>query len=186
MLGKLGAIVQRRIQLQQQHSDREAITVTKQGGMFSRRPQYQLPDYLSGETLTLLLQQPLKLHDINVVHVSVSREACAQWLIKGGELRGKLNGIGFAQVLNMEVDSSQHLVLRDISLQSTYLVIPGKQQQGVPEEITQQFDDLESTLHQQHERFNDQQKCLFIHNEWLGKIEASLQDVAEQIKQARR
>lgn len=185
MLSKLAAILQRRIQLQQQHSDREAITVTKQGGMFTRRPQYQLPDYLTGETLTLLLQQPLKLHDIEVLHVSIPREACAQWLIKGGELRGKLNGIGFAQVLNMEVDSSQHLVLRDISLQGTRLMMPGKQQEGMPAEIKQQFDALEETLHQQHERFNDQQKCLFIHNEWLGKIEASLQDVAEQIKQAR-
>ena len=85
----------------------------------------------------------------------------------------------------MEVDSSQHLVLRDISLQGTRLMMPGKQQEGMPAEIKQQFDALEETLHQQHERFNDQQKCLFIHNEWLGKIEASLQDVAEQIKQAR-
>ncbi|MCT4714018.1 ATPase RavA [Enterobacteriaceae bacterium H18W14] len=186
MLSKLGAIVQRRIQLQQQHSDREAITVSKQGGMFSRRPQYQLPDYLTGETLTLLLQQPLKLHDIEVIHIAIGRETLAQWLVKGGEIRGKLNGIGFAQSLNLEVDATQHLVIRDVSLQGTRLVMPGKQQQGVPDEIKQQFDDLEAMLHQQHERFNDQQKCLFIHNDWLGKIEASLQDVAAQIKEARQ
>ncbi|ESJ23225.1 regulatory ATPase RavA, partial [Salmonella enterica subsp. enterica serovar Anatum str. USDA 100] len=35
--------------------------------------------------------------------------------------RGKLNGIGFAQTLNMEVDNAQHLVVRDISLQGTRL-----------------------------------------------------------------
>ncbi|WP_435946722.1 ATPase RavA [Dryocola sp. BD586] len=186
MLSKLGAIVQRRIQLQQQHSDREAITLSKQGGMFSRRPHYELPDYLSGETLTLLLQQPMKLHDIEVIHIAINREALAQWLIKGGEIRGKLNGIGFAQTLNLEVDATQHLVIRDVSLQGTRLVMPGKQQQGMPDEIKQQFDDLEAALHQQHERFNDQQKCLFIHSDWLGKIEASLQDVAAQIKEARQ
>lgn len=186
MIGKLGSIVQRRIQLQQQHSDREAITVVKQGGMFSRRPHYELPDTLTGETLTLLLEQPLKLHDIEVIHVALPREALAQWLIKGGEIRGKLNGIGFAQLLNMEVDGSQHLVIRDVSLQGTRLVMPGKQQQGVPDEIKQQFDDLEARLHQQHELFNDRQKCLFIEDRWLAKIEASLQDVAAQIKQARQ
>lgn len=186
MIGKLGSIVQRRIQLQQQHSDREAITVAKQGGMFSRRPHYELPDTLTGETLTLLLEQPLKLHDIEVIHVALPREALAQWLIKGGEIRGKLNGIGFAQSLNMEVDGSQHLVIRDVSLQGTRLVMPGKQQQGVPDEIKQQFDDLEARLHQQHELFNDRQKCLFIEDHWLAKIEASLQDVAAQIKQARQ
>jgi MoxR-like ATPase len=186
MLSKLGAIVQRRIQLQQQHSDREAITVSKQGGMFTRRPQYQLPDYLTGESLTLLLQQPLKLHEMEVIHIAISRETLAQWLQKGGDIRGKLNGIGFAQSLNMEVDATQHLVIRDVSMQGTRLVMPGKQQQGMPDEVKQQLDDLETALHQQHERFNDQQKCLFIQSDWLGRIEASLQDVAEQIKQARQ
>lgn len=186
MLSKLGAIVQRRIQLQQQHSDREAITVSKQGGMFTRRPQYLLPDFLTGESLTLLLQQPLKLHDIEVIHIAISREALAQWLLKGGDIRGKLNGIGFAQSLNMEVDARQHLVIRDVSLQGTRLVMPGKQQQNMPDEIKQQLDELETALRLQHELFNDQQKCLFIHSDWLGRIEASLQDVAEQIKQARQ
>lgn len=186
ILSKLGAIMQRRIQLQQQHSDSETITVSKQSGMFSRRPQYQLPETLSGESLSLLLQQPLKLHDIEVIHITISREGLSQWLIKGGDIRGKLNGIGFAQSLNMEVDGTQHLVIKDISLQGTRLVLPGKQQQGMPDEIKTQLDALEDELHQQHERFNDQQKCLFIHGDWLGKIEASLQDVAEQIKQARQ
>lgn len=186
ILSKLGSIVQRRIQLQQQHSDAEAIKVDKQSGMFSRRPQYLLPDTLSGESLLLLLQQPLKLHDIEVIHIAISRESLALWLIKGGDIRGKLNGIGFAQSLNMEVDSSQHLVIKDVSLQGTRLVLPGKQQQGMPDEIKKQLDALEDELHQQHERFNDQQKCLFIPGDWLGKIEASLQDVAEQIKQARQ
>ncbi|HAP80982.1 MAG TPA: ATPase RavA, partial [Atlantibacter hermannii] len=44
MLTKLGAIQQRRMQLEQQKSDQNALAVVKQGGMFSRRPQYHLPE----------------------------------------------------------------------------------------------------------------------------------------------
>ncbi|XNM48081.1 regulatory ATPase RavA LARA domain-containing protein [Escherichia coli] len=46
-----------------------------------------------------MLQKPLKLHDMEVVHISFERNALEQWLSKGGEIRGKLNGIGFAQNL---------------------------------------------------------------------------------------
>ncbi|HHL1808657.1 TPA: ATPase RavA, partial [Klebsiella pneumoniae] len=116
MLTRLGAIVQRRIQIQQQQSDKTALKVTRLGGMFSRKPHYELPAEIQGTTLTLLLQQPLKLHDMEVIHITFEREALANWLEKGGEIRGKLNGIGFAQLLNMDVDTSQHLVVRDVSL----------------------------------------------------------------------
>ena len=112
MLTRLGAIVQRRIQIQQQQSDKTALKVTRLGGMFSRKPHYELPAEIQGSTLTLLLQQPLKLHDMEVIHITFEREALANWLEKGGEIRGKLNGIGFAQLLNMDVDTSQHLVVR--------------------------------------------------------------------------
>ncbi len=54
---------------------------------------------------------------MEVIHITFEREALANWLEKGGEIRGKLNGIGFAQLLNMDVDTSQHLVVRDVSLQ---------------------------------------------------------------------
>ncbi|EKK5220295.1 ATPase RavA [Cronobacter sakazakii] len=187
MLSRLGAITQRRMQLEQQHSDKTALRLEKQGGMFSRRPQYQLPASLTEPTLTLLLQKPLKLHDIDVIHVTFAREALETWLQKGGEIRGKLNGIGFAQALDLEVDASQHLVLRDVSLQGTRLSLPGAASaNGMPDEIKQQLDDLDNEWHQQHTRFSEQQKCLFVESDWLGRIEASLQDVGEQIKQARQ
>ena len=186
MLTKLVNITQHRMQLQQQSNEKEALTVNKQSGMFSRKPQYQLPDSLTGETLTLLLQKPLRLHDIEVIHITLARETLNQWLGKGGEIRGKLNGIGFAQTLDMHVDNSLHLTLRDISLQATRLTLPGHLQQGVPEVIKQQLDALDALLHQQHESFNHQQKCLFIESDWLAKIEASLQDVTVQLQQARQ
>lgn len=186
MLTRLGAITQRRLQLQQQQSDKTALKVTKIGGMFSRKPHYELPADLQDATLTLLLQQPLKLHDINVVHVTIERQPLANWLEKGGEIRGKLNGIGFAQVLNMDVDGGQHLVVRDVSLQGSRLSLPGSASaDSMPAEIKQQLDALEEEWHQQHNRFSEQQKCLFIQGDWLGRIEASLQDVGAQIKQAR-
>lgn len=186
MLNQLGAIAQRRLQLQQQQSDKTALKVNRLGGMFARKPHYELPAGLTDASLTLLLQQPLKLHDMQVVHVTIERVALAQWLDKGGEIRGKLNGIGFAQLLSMEVDSSQHLVIRDVSLQGSRLALPGTASDTVPEEIKQQLDALDNEWHQQHTRFSEQQKCLFIHSDWLGRIEASLQDVSAQIKQARQ
>ena len=185
MLNKLGAITQQRLQIQQQQSDKTALKVTRLGGMFSRKPHYELPPEVQSPTVTLLLQKPLKLHDIEVIHITFERQALANWLEKSGEIRGKLNGIGFALALNMEVDASQHLVVRDVSLQGTRLSLPGTgTTENMPAEIRQQLLALDEEWHQQHNRFSEQQKCLFINEEWLGRIEASLQDVAAQIKQA--
>ncbi|HCO7566800.1 TPA: ATPase RavA [Escherichia fergusonii] len=184
MLTRLGSIVQRRIQLQQLQSDKTALTVIRQGGMFSRRQQYQLPPEITTNTLTLILQKPLKLHDMEVIHITFERTVLEQWLAKGGEIRGKLNGIGYAQPLNMEVDSVQHLVVRDVSLQGSTLALPGSSAESMPGEIKQQLEALETQWRQQHTLFSEQQKCLFINSDWLGRIEASLQDVATQIRQA--
>ncbi|MGZ0751340.1 ATPase RavA [Kluyvera sichuanensis] len=185
MLNKLGAITQQRLQIQQQQSDKTALKVTRLGGMFSRKPHYELPPEVQSPTVTLLLQKPLKLHDIDVIHIAFDRQALTNWLEKSGEIRGKLNGIGFALALNMEVDASQHLVVRDVSLQGTRLSLPGTgTTENMPAEIRQQLLALDEEWHQQHNRFSEQQKCLFINEEWLGRIEASLQDVAAQIKQA--
>jgi MoxR-like ATPase len=187
MLTRLGAITQRRIQIQQQHSDKTALKVTRLGGMFSRKAHYELPADVEGTTLLLLLQQPLKLHDMQVIHITFTREELSHWLEKGGEIRGKLNGIGFAQPLDMDVDTSQHLVVRDVSLQGSRLALPGSEsQENMPAEIRQQLEALDDEWHQQHNRFSEQQKCLFIPGDWLGRIEASLQDVGAQIKQARQ
>ena len=186
LLTRLGAITQHRIQLQQQQSDKTALKVLRQGGLFSRKPHYELPPEIKGDVITLLLQKPLKLHDLNVVHITLERTALESWLEKGGEIRAKLNGMGFAQIINLEVDASQYLVARDISLQETRLALPGLSQENVPEEIKQQLDALDDEWHQQHTRFSEQQRCLFITADWLGRIEASLQDVGEQIKQAKQ
>ena len=154
--------------------------------MFSRRPHYDLPPEATSSVVTLLLQKPLKLHDMEVIHIAFERSALELWLTKGGEIRGKLNGIGFAQTLNMEVDSAQHLVVRDVSLQGSRLAMPGASQESMPAEIKQELEALDNEWHQQHSAFSEQQKCLFIHSDWLGRIEASLQDVGAQIRQAQQ
>ncbi len=186
LLNRLGAITQRRVQIQQQQSDKTALKVQRQGGMFSRKPHYELPPEMTDPVITLLLQQPLKLHDMDVVHLTFERPALVNWLEKGGEIRAKLNGIGFAQVVNLDVDPGQYLVVRDVSLQGTRLALPGLSSENMPDEIKQQLEALDDEWHQQHARFSEQQKCLFISADWLGRIEASLQDVGEQIKQAKQ
>ena len=187
MLIKLQHIKARRLALAQQQSLDLAIRLEKHGGMFSRKAHYELPAALSAEMLTLMLQQPLTLHDIKVTHIVIARDALQHWLQKGGEIRGKLNGIGFAQALDLQVDSSDCLALRDISLQSTRLALPGKvESEALPTEISEALDELANQLHRQRSLFTQHQRCLFISDDWLARIENSLQDVAEQLKQARR
>lgn len=187
MLIRLQQINARRRVLQQQQSVAGAIRLVKHSGMFSRKPHYDLPEDMRDEQLTLILQQPLVLHDIQVMHVEIDREALNLWLQKGGEIRGKLNGIGFAQTLDLVVDSQNCLALRDVSLQSTRLALPGAlQSNSLPDEISDALDELDSQLHLQRTHFSQHQRCLFISDEWLARIETSLQDVAEQLKQARK
>ena len=76
MLNQLGAIAQRRLQLQQQQSDKTALKVNRLGGMFARKPHYELPAGLTDASLTLLLQQPLKLHDMVNSTVSALHSRC--------------------------------------------------------------------------------------------------------------
>lgn len=187
LLLKIQQIKTRRLALQQQQSVAQAIKLEKHSGIFSRKPHYDLPASFADEQITLLLQQPLRLHDIQVNHVSVARDALEQWLQKGGDIRGKLNGIGFAQTLDLLVDSQNCLALRDVSLQSVRLTLPGVTASGdLPAEIGEAFDELDSQLRAQRYLFSQHQRCLFISDDWLARIETSLQDVADQLNQARR
>ena len=187
MLHRLQQINAQRLQLQQQQSVAQALTLEKHSGMFSRKPHDELPESVAGEQLTLMLQQPLTLHDMQVSHIVVSREALVQWLLKGGDIRGKLNGIGFAQSLDLVVDTHHCLTLRDVSLQSARLTLPGAASlQALPPEIVDEYDALEARLRAQRALFSQHQRCLFISDDWLARIETSLQDVAEQLKQARK
>lgn len=187
LLARLGSLQQQYQQMRQQKDDSQAITLQKKNGLFARgKATYALPDSLSGETFTLMLQKSLLLHDITVNHITLARTDLEHWLQKGGDVRGKLNGIGFAQLLDLDVDPALHLIIRDISLQSTGLALPGTvtEQSAVPEEIKQSLEALMADWHHQHRLFSEQQQCLFVDKSWLGRIEASLQNVGGQIRQA--
>ncbi|PPS64996.1 hypothetical protein CRX72_00085 [Pantoea sp. BRM17] len=56
----------------------------------------------------------------------------------------------------------------------------------MPPEIVDEYDALEARLRAQRALFSQHQRCLFISDDWLARIETSLQDVAEQLKQARK
>jgi MoxR-like ATPase len=181
LLMKLRQLNQEWMQYQQQQSSRQSIKVNKKAGMFSRKPQYTLPDSLSATSLTLLLQTPLHLHDISVSHLLVERPVLEEWLNKGGALKVKLNGIGFAQNIDVEVDEKLQLVVRDISRQATPLTMPGKEHIAVPEEMKNTLEGLNAKLNQQRHEFGQHQNCLFVAAEWTAKIEASLVAVSEQL-----
>jgi MoxR-like ATPase len=170
-------------QYQQQQSTRQALKVSKKSGMFSRRPQYQLPEALSATSLTLFLQQPLHLHDIQVTHVLVERDMIAEWLNKGGQLKAKLNGIGFAQAVDVEVDEKLQLVIFDRSRQASFLTLPGNEHISVPQEMKNTLSAIGEMLTQQRQQFNQHHPCLFVPLEWTAKIEASLIRVNEQLMQ---
>lgn len=65
-------------------------------------------------------------------------------------------------------------------------MLPGKPQQGLPEEIVLALDELETQLRAQRTLFSQHHRCLFISDDWLARVEESLQQVAEQLKQARQ
>ncbi len=124
---------------------------------------------------------------MQVTHLVIEREALDHWLQKGGDVRGKLNGIGFAQTLDLLVDAQHCLAIRDVSLQTARLTLPGASSaDALPQEISDALDELDGQLRQQRHLFSQQQRCLFISDDCLARVETSLQDVAEQLKQARK
>lgn len=186
MLLQLQQINTRWLQDQQQQNECQAISLIKKGGMFGRRPQFAAATPFAAGTLTLWLQKPLRLHDIQVNHLSIERGALDGWLQKGGDVRAKLNGIGFAQQIDLEVDEQLHLTVLDVSRQPSLLALPSKQAIATPQALLDETEALAQRLAEQRRLFREHQPCLFTPAAGLAKIEASLLQVAEQTKQQRQ
>lgn len=184
LLFRLQQLNMKRQQYQMQQSELQALTLEKHGHFLGRKYHYSLPETLSADSIGLVLQRPLVLNDIDVTHLVIDKNALQNWLQKGGEIRGKLNGIGFTQRLDMVVDERHHLTIRDISLQSSILSLPEKRNSVLPAELVDEYENLKIQLREQRRLFNRHQPCLFVPGEWLAKIESSLQHVAEQIQQS--
>ncbi|MCG8708573.1 ATPase RavA [Brenneria sp. 4F2] len=186
LLFRLQQLNLKRQQYQMQQSESQALTLEKHGHILGRKFHYSLPETLTADTIALVLQRPLVLHDIDVAHLVIDKDALQSWLQKGGEIRGKLNGIGFTQRLDLVVDDRCHLAIRDISLQSSILSLPEKRDCALPAEIVDEYENLTLQLREQRRLFNQHQPCLFVPAAWLAKIESSLQHVAEQIQQSQQ
>ncbi len=184
MLLELQQINARKQAIHHEHSVTHALKLTKQSGMFSRKHQYQLSIPPDQHELQLSLQPALILHNQRVTHLLIETDVLTHWLQKGGEIKGKLNGIGFPQALDLLVDEHDCLAIRDISLQTAQLCWDDANPhsgEAIPEEITQRMTQLKDRLQQQRLLFRQHQQCLFINADWAAEIEASLQEIAIQI-----
>lgn len=172
---------------QQQQSKQQSLTVEVKNTLFSRRPIYQLSLPSGVSEVTLTLETPLTLHEIDVTHVVIEKPRLEQWLAKGDYLKGKLNGIGFMQSLDMAVNDNLQLVLQDAGLSTSTLYLSNSTGKIQPsEQLTQRLLQVQNRLSEQRKRFNDAQPCLFIEKGCLTKIEASLLAVHEEIERQKR
>ncbi len=175
------------IKYQQQQSNQLSLKVERKTTLFNRKQIYVLTHNITEPNITLLLQTPLKLHGIEVTHILIEKQILESWLTKGEALKGKLNSIGFSQSLDIAVDNQQQLIIRDISLNSSTLHLSGNQPHvKVPEELIQRLKNVEFRLSEQRKRFTNAQPCLFINNQWLGKIEESLLAIYEEIEKQKQ
>ncbi|WP_159566251.1 ATPase RavA [Budvicia diplopodorum] len=175
------------IKYQQQQSNQRSLKVERKTTLFNRKQIYVLTNNIAESKVTLLLQTPLKLHGIEVSHIILEKQQLELWLTKGELLKGKLNGIGFSQSLDIVVDNQQQLTIRDASLNSSTLYLSDNQPHiKVSEELVQRLKNVESRLSEQRKRFANVQPCLFINKQWLDKIEESLLAVHQEIEKQKQ
>ncbi|MBW2957682.1 ATPase RavA [Hafnia paralvei] len=170
------------LQSQRDQSQQQAMTLPVKSGLFNRKQVHSLPDDFPVGKVTLMLFKPLKIHDMQVTHIVTDSGDLSRWLQKGGEFRAKLNGIGFALPVDITLDDKHQLQVRDVSYQSTMLSLPGKRNGDVPADVQEKIQQIENTLVEQRRLFASHQPCLFVSNDWLAQIEASLAGIDEKLR----
>lgn len=188
LLFKLQQIKNKKLKLEQDRVKSNALKLLTQRNFFQRKIHHALPEYINGSQITLTLQNPMILCNIRATHIEIVLADLKYWLEKRGEIRAKINGIGFNQSIELFIDDEDYLLISDSSLHTTYLMTEqcnhfSGQNLSNPE-IEAELDELDSQLQQQRLLFRQHQPCLFIQQEWLAIVEASLDDVAEKIAKA--
>ncbi|TCV95401.1 ATPase RavA [Biostraticola tofi] len=188
LLLKIQEINRQKRQYIQQKNTQQALSLETTKGLMSRKPHYRLPPGLDQPSLTLLLQIPLVMHDITVNHLLIDRSQFIQWCEKGGDLKARLNGIGFAQTIDARINGQHQIEVFDISRRSSLLAREGHLAEGedLPDNLQQALDEIEKLYLQQRRQFSEQHACLFISQEWIAKIEASLLEISHQLSITRQ
>lgn len=190
LLFKLQNIKNKKLKIEQDRVKSNALKLSAQRNFFQRKNYYKLPEHISDTQLTLTLHEPMILHNVKTTHVEILLDDLKYWLQKKGDIKAKINGIGFSQSIELCIDAEDYLLLRDNSLQTTYLMAEQCNQsteknQSNPE-IEAELDELDSQLQRQKLLFRQHQPCLFIQQDWLAIIEASLDEIADKIAKARK
>lgn len=188
LLFKLQNIKNKKLKMVQERVKNNSLKLLKRGNFFQRKTLYSLPEYINETQLTLTLQDPMILHNVRTTHIEITLEDLRTWLQKKQDIKAKINGIGFNQSIDLIIDEEDYLLLRDSSLQATYLMAEQcnhcvANNLSTPE-IDAELGELDSQLQQQKILFRQHQPCLFIQQDWLAIIEASLDDIAEKIAKA--
>lgn len=89
--------------------------------------------------------------------------------------------------MDARINAQHQLEIVDISLQPSLLALTETTPaQAIPAALLDDLEEATRLYHQQRSLFHEQQHCLFITQDWVARIEASLLDLSQQLAQARQ
>ncbi|EJI4858965.1 DUF3763 domain-containing protein [Salmonella enterica] len=145
------------------------------------KPYYSISNKVDIPIMTLLLQESFKFNNMEVMFITLNYSELRSWLVKGGDISGRLNGTGVPRLLKLKINKESYLVLYNEIMQSTQLIMLSGY---MTREKKEQLEKLNNEWQKQITTFHKQQN-LFIQHSWLSTIEASIQNIGVLIQQVR-